>query len=248
MPLAILVLSDNYKEVLKEFSGGKDPELKHDDGGYDAFDGPDGHGSWYAAKGPGIVAIGPSKGLIASIARPSGKTLDKVLDGTTLKPFLSGDLGVYVNTAALTTRFSDQIDNGRQTFMGLMDQVAQQQPGQEGMMNFVKDFYGGLFDSIKIADILVLSLDVAGKGLHLTGVLNVKPDSPAAKSIAGIHTSTAATLANFPPGAMTYIYMDMEAKTFKHLPGNEPQDDQLGQALPELEKAMAEIHGLGRIE
>ncbi len=248
MPLAILVLSDNYKEVLKEFSGGKDPELKHDDGGYDAFDGPDGHGSWYAAKGPGIVAIGPSKGLVASIARPSGKTLDKVLGGTTLKPFLSGDLGVYVNTAALTTRFSDQIDNGRQTFMGLMDQVAQQQPGQEGMMNFVKDFYGGLFDSIKIADILVLSLDVAGKGLHLTGVLNVKPDSPAAKSIAGIHTSTAATLANFSPGAMTYIYMDMEAKTFERLQGMSLKMISSGKPSPELEKAMAEIHGLGRIE
>src|SRR5271170_6723316 len=78
-PVVVLILSDNYKGILKEFSGGKDPELKHDDGGYDAFDGPEGHGTWYAAKGPGIVAIGPSKGLIASIAKPSGKTLDTVL-------------------------------------------------------------------------------------------------------------------------------------------------------------------------
>ena len=247
-PVVILILSDNYKGVLKEFSGGKDPELKHDDGGYDAFDAPDGNGTWYAAKAPGIVAFGPAKDLIASIAKPSGKTLDKVLHETTLKPFLSGDLGVYINAAALTTRFTDQIDQGRQLFLGTLDQAAQQQGAQEGMMNFVKDFYGGLFDSIKNADQLVLGLDVAGKGLHLTGVLNVKPDAPAAKSIAGIHTSPAAGLGNFAAGAMAYVYMDMEAKTFEKFQGMSLRMISSGKPSPELEKAMAELHGLGRIE
>jgi hypothetical protein len=247
-PFAVLVVSDNYKGVLKEFSGGKEPELKHDDGGYDALDGPEGHGTWYAAKGPGIVAFGPSKGLIASIAKPGGKTLDKVLNESSAKPFLSGDLGVYVNAAALAIRFADQIDQGRTLFMGAMDQAAQKQPGQEATMNFVKDFYGGLFDSIKNADALILSLDVAEKGLHLTGVLNVKPDAPAAKSIAGIHTSPAATLGNLSAGAMGYVYMDMEAKTFETLQGMSLRMIATGKPSPELDKAMAELHGMGRIE
>jgi len=247
-PAAILLSSDNYKGVLKELSGGKDPELRHDDGGFDAFDGPEGHGTWYAVKKPGIVAFGPSKGLMTSIAKPGTKTLDTVLDGPAVKPFLSGDLGVYVNAAALSTRFGDQIDQGRNAFMGLLDQAAQQQPGQEGMMNFVKEFYGGLFDSIKNAGVLVLGLDVAGKGLHLTGVLNLKPDVPASKSIAGIHTSPAAALANFAAGAMAYVYMDLDAKTYERLQGMSLRMVSSGKPSPELEKAIADLHGMGRIE
>ena len=247
MPFAIMVKSDRYQEVLKDLGGGKDPTLEHQDGNYDAFDGPEGQGTWYAAKAPGIVAFGPSKALIASIAKPGGKTLDKVLKDSAVKPFLAGDVGVYVNAGALTTRFGDQIEQGRQAFIGALDQAAQQQ-GNEAMMNFVKEFYGGLFDSIKQADALTLSLDVAEKGLHLTGVLNVKTDAPAAKSIEGIHTSPATTLGNFSSGALAYLYLDMESKTFERLQGMNLRMLSSGKPSPELEKAVAEFHGLGRIE
>ncbi len=80
-PFAVLVPSDDYKGVLKELSGGKDVELKHQDGDYDAFDSPDGNGTWYAAKAPGIVAFGSSKSLVADIAKRGGKTLDSVVTG-----------------------------------------------------------------------------------------------------------------------------------------------------------------------
>ena len=73
MAYGIVVAADDYKGFLAGLMGGKAPDLKHQDGGYDAFEGPEGQGTWYAAKGPGIVAFGPAKGLIASIARPSGK-------------------------------------------------------------------------------------------------------------------------------------------------------------------------------
>jgi hypothetical protein len=247
MPFAILVGSNRYPEVLKELVGGKDPDVKHQDGNYDAFDGPEGQGTWYAAKGPGIVAFGPSKALIASIAKPGGKTLDKILNDSAAKPFLSGDVGVYVNAAALATRYADQIEQGRQAFMGALDQAAQQ-PGGEAMMKSVKDIYGGLFDSIKYADALTLSLDVAEKGLHLTGVFNVKADAPAAKSISGIHTSPATALGNFPSGSLAYLYMDLESKTFEQLKGMSLRMLSAGKPSPELEKAMAELDGLGRIE
>ena len=39
-PFAILVLNDDYPGVLKAMEGGKDPELKHQEGGYDAFKTP----------------------------------------------------------------------------------------------------------------------------------------------------------------------------------------------------------------
>src|SRR5262249_43201896 len=126
MPFAILVPSDEYKGVLKGVAGGKDVETKPQDGGYDAFDAPDGHGTWYAAHRPGVVAFGPDKTLIASISKPAGKTLDQALAPAVAKGFLGGDLGVYVNAAALTTRYADQIEQGRQSFMAVLDQAGQQ--------------------------------------------------------------------------------------------------------------------------
>ncbi len=248
MAYGIVVAADDYKGFLTGLMGGKAPDLKHQDGGYDAFEGPEGQGTWYAARAPGIVAFGPAKSLIASIAKPSGKTLDSVLKETAAGPFLSGDIGLYVNAASLTSRFADQIEQARQAFMGLMDQAAQQQPNNESMMKFVKDFYGGLFDSIKNADVITLNLDVAGKGLALTGILNVKADAPAAKSIASIHTSPASRLGHFPAGAMGYLYMDLEAKTFERLQGMSMKMLSNDKPSPELAKAMAELHGLGRIE
>jgi hypothetical protein len=248
MPFAILVPSDEYKGVLKGVSGGKDVELKPQEGGYDAFDAPDGHGTWYAAHRPGVVAFGPDKPLITSISKPAGKTLDQALAPAVAKGFLGGDLGVYVNAAALTTRYADQIEQGRQTFMALLDQ-APQLAGNEAMIKFTKDFYGGLFDSVKYADALTIDLDFSDQGLHLAGVLNVKADSEAAKWTATVHTSTAAGLGNFAPGAMIYSYADLEARTFEQLMGMSLRMlNPGGKTTPALEKATAQFHGLGRIE
>jgi hypothetical protein len=245
---AALVPSESYPGVLKELSGVKDLELKHEDGGVDAFEGPGGQKNWYAAKGPGIVAFGPAKELVAAVAKPGAKTLDTVLKGAAARPFLSGDVGAYVNAAALTTRFADQIEQGRQTLMAVMDQAGQQ-AGNEASIKFIKDFYGGLFDSLKYADALTLDVDLAETGLHLAGVLNVKPDSGLARSIPTIHTSDAAGLGRFAPDAMAYIYMNLGSKMFHQFqsmslnmlnPG--------GKSTPAFDKAMAELEALERVE
>ena len=247
-PFAVLVPSDDYKGVLKELSGGKDVELKHQDGDYDGFDAPYGNGTWYAAKGQGIVAFGSSKSLVADIAKRGGKTLDSVVTGAGAKAFFGGDVGIYVNAASLSTRFEVQIDQARQTFMGALDQAAQQ--GQNaGMMQFAKDFYGGLFDSIKYADGLTAHIDLSEKGAHLAAFLKVKNDSEAAKSIAGVESDALASLDKLPPDAMAYVYMNVGARMFDRLQAMSlGMLNAGGKPSPELEKAKAELHGLGRIE
>jgi hypothetical protein len=247
-PFAALVPSDNYQGTLKELSGGKDVELKHQDGDYDAFDGPGGQGTWYAAKAPGIVAFGPSKELIASVAKRGGKTLDSVLTGSGARSFTGGDIGVYVNAASLTKRYADQIEQARQGLMAVMDQAGQQ-AGNAGQVQFIKDFYGGMFDSLKYADVLTLNLDVAEKGLHLAAFLKAKADADIAKSISETRTGDAGTLGNLAPGAMAYAYMNVASETFDRFMGMSLRMMAGGgKASPELEKAMAEFHGLGRIE
>jgi hypothetical protein len=247
-PFAVLVPAEDYKGTIKELSGGKDVELKHQDGDYDAFDGPDGHGTWYSAKAPGIVAFGPSKDLVASIAKRGGKTLDSVLTGAAGKAFSGGDIGVYFNAAALTKRYGDQIDQARQGFMAALDQAGQQ-AGNASMMEFVKDFYGGLFDSLKYADVLTLNADLAEKGLHLATFLKVKADSEIARSIAEVRSDRAFGLGNLPPGSLGYVYMDLGAKTFERFMGmGMRMFGAGGKSSPALEKARADFHAMGRIE
>lgn len=247
-PLAVLLPADDYKGTLKELMGGNDVELKHQDGDYDAFDGPGGHGTWYAAKGPGLIAFGTSKTLIADIAKRPAKTLDSVLTGPASRSFSEGDVGVYINAASLTQRYSEQIDQGRQVFMGLLDQAGQQ-AGNASTMQMAKDIYGALFDSLKYADALTFHLDFAQKGLQLGGFLKVKPDSDIAKSITEVDSGGIAGLGKMPQGSMTYVYMNVGARAFERLEGmGLKMVASAGKPSPELEKAVAELHGHGRVE
>jgi hypothetical protein len=247
-PFVVVIGSDDYNGVMKGFNGGKDVDLKHQDGGFDAFDGPEGQGTWYAAKRPGAVAFGSSKNLIADIAKPGTKTLDSVLTKAAAKTFLAGDIGIYVNAAALTSRYADQIDQVRQGLMAAMDQAAQQ-VGNASTIQVAKEFYGGLFDSLKEADILTADLDLGEKGLEVAGFVKVKTDSNLAKSIAEIRTGTAPTLVNLPANALAYIYANVGAKTFDRLHHMSLRMmNPEGKPSPELEKAIAALHGMGRVE
>jgi hypothetical protein len=245
---AVLVLEGEYQDVLTSINKGKAPELKHEDGGYDSFPAPDGNGTWYAAKGTGFVAFGPDKGLIAAVAKPGEKTLDSVLSPALKKPLLAGDAGLYVNAAALVTRYGDQIEAGRQAFMATLDQAGQQM-GNATTIEAAKSIYGGLFDALKYADRLTLDLDFSAEALDLAGVLAVKADSELAKGIAASHPGTAASLGKFSPNAAFYAYMNLNATAMGRLQGMALNlFNPGGKKSPEQEKATAQLEALGRIE
>jgi hypothetical protein len=248
MPYAVVVLEGSYADVLASTNHGNAPKLTPQEGGFDAFDAPDGTGLWYAAKGTGFVAFGPVKELIAAIARPAGKSLDSVLTPALRKPFLGGDAGLYVNAGALATRYADQIDAGRQQFMAALD-MAGQQAGNASTMEAAKTIYGGMFDAIKYADRLTLDLDFDAAGLDLAVALSAKPDTEAAKSIASASTGSAVALDKLPGDAVFYAYMNMDATFYDRMQTMALQlVNPAGKPSAEQQKAAARMHGLGRIE
>ncbi|HMF36467.1 MAG TPA: hypothetical protein VKF17_07490 [Isosphaeraceae bacterium] len=244
-PFAILVLNDDYPGVLKAMEGGKDPELKHQEGGYDAFKTPN-REAGYAGKGPGFVAFGPDQALIAAIARPGEKTFDKALTPAPTKQFLAGDVGVYVSASTLVARYSEQTDQARQTFMAALDQAGQQ-AGNAGTMNAAKEVYGALFNSLKNVAALTISVDVASEGLSLAGVLTVKPDTALAKASAQAASGTPADLAGLPSEASLYAYLNMDATTFGWLQDMRMMNP-FGKPTPDQAKALALFGELGRVE
>ncbi|MGO8898128.1 MAG: hypothetical protein ACLQU5_07240 [Isosphaeraceae bacterium] len=247
-PFAILIMNDDYPGVLKAIGGGKDPELKHQEGGYDAFKNADGEGLRYTVKGPGFVALGPDQALIAAIAKPGEKTLDKALTPALTKQFLAGDVGVYVSAGTLVARYSEQIDQARQAFMGALDKAGQQ-AGNAGSLNAAKEIYGALFDSLKDAEALTISVDVAAEGLSLVGDLTVKPDTALAKAGAQAASGTAADLAGLPPDASFYVYMNMDSSMVDRLQGMSVRMmNPGGKPTPDQAKALALLGELGRVE
>ncbi len=132
--------------------------------------------------------------------------------------------------------------------MGALDQAAQQGKNA-GVMQFDKDLFGAMFDSIKYADGLTAHIDISEKGAHLATFLKVKNDSEAAKSIAVVKSDALASLHKLPPDAMAYVYMNVGARTFDRFQAMSLRMINTGgKPSPELEKAKAELHSLGRIE
>ncbi len=246
-PFAILVLNGDYPDVLGAMEGGKVPELKHQEGGYDAFKTPKGEVA-YAVKRPGFVAFGPDRALIAAIARPGEETLDKALTPALSRQFLAGDIGIYVSAAAFVNRYSERIEQARQTFMAALDQAGQQ-AGNAGTMNTAKEIYGALFDSLKDAEALTISINVGGEGLSLGGVLTAKPGSDLAKAGEKTTSGTGADLALLPPDASFYMYMSMDASTVDRLQGMSTQMmNPGGKPTPGQAKALALFGEIGRVE
>jgi hypothetical protein len=243
-PFMVIVKSTNYEGVLKSLAGGKDPGIKHLDAGYDSFNAP-GDQTWFAAKGDGTVAFGGDKILIAGYAKPGDKSVGKTLSPALQKQFNTGDIGIYVNINALSSRYAEQIAQAKQGMLAAMDQIGAQMGA--GMADFVKSMYGGMFDSVKEADVLAFGLDFGAEGLGVSGTITVKADSKVVKSIAGIQTSDAASLGKLPADSAYYVYMNVDAKTFQSFqvmalqmmsPG--------GKISPELEATIAKERG--RIE
>lgn len=248
VPFAVMVLDGDYRGVLKGIAGGKEVELKALDGGIDSFASPQGDGVWYAAKGPGFTACGPDRSLIAAIARPGGKTLDQVLTPALAGPFLSGDVGAYVNVAALASRYADVIEQTRQALMTGLDQAGEQQ-GNPASMKAVKPMYDQLFRSIKDVSALTLNLDFAADRLHLAGVLDAKAGTSIAGAAAAGRSGNSSGLGRFPADAAFYGYFNMDAHDFQKFQGMSLRMiNPEGKTSPAYDRAMAQLRDLGRIE
>lgn len=244
-PFAILVMKDDFKGLLRAMAKGKGLTTKAEPGGYVSFASPFGVGTWYAFDGEGFTAFGSDATLIGGVARPGDGALGATLSPALLGRFLGGDLGVYINVARLTGRYEAQIEQMRQGVMGGVDQAAQNAPNGASTI-LVKEVYGGLFDSLKGAESLVLNLDMAAEGLKLDGHLAAKVDADAKPAVAG---SPPPEFAKLDPDATFYAYMNMDASTVQKWQGMSLRMlNPTGESDPTMDRAMDQFKALGRIE
>lgn len=240
VPFAVLVMKDDYPAVLRALASGRDVAPRPQDGGYDEIDGPHGPGSWYAFKGDGFAAVGPDRTLVASVARPEGGRFDATLAGGLAGPFLSGDLGLYVDVDGLAARYADQVAQFRQGVMVGVDQAAEKSPNPKAIA-FIKDLYGSFFDSLDDADALTLGLDFGAEGLRVAGRVERKRGE--------VGATGPADLGKLPSGAGFYVAMNMDAASIqKFQTMSLSMVDPTGGGDAEMKRAMDAFRGLGRLE
>jgi hypothetical protein len=241
----IMVDSNNYDAVIKTVAGDKPAKPKSQPGGYDAIEGDD-NKTYYTVKGAGFVAFGTDKDLIAAIARPKS-SLDTKLGADLLARLLGGDVGLYVNLAAVQDRYGEQIGKARDKLMAALDQAGGA-VGNASMIEAAKGIYGGMFDALKKADALAFHLDFAAEGFTLSGLTTLKPGARSTKPVGA--PAAAELVARLPRDAAYYTYMKLAPETMQSLqkmgmsfmfgPGGKPS--------PEMEKAMELQRQAGTME
>lgn len=209
---AVMVESENYEGVIKSITKKDDIKLEPKDG-VASFDSPDGQ-TWYSTQGKGFVAFGPDQAIIKSVIKPSA-SLDEKVGGEIKKELLGGDLGIYVNVASIQGQYGDQIEQGKQMFLGLMDQGGGQLDAKT--LESAKAIYGAMFDSIKSGEALALHFDFGAEGLGLSGMITVKGDSEVAKSLASAKGGSAAGLGKLPADAMMFTYVSSSPEAARNL-------------------------------
>ncbi len=205
---AILFESTDYQGVLKAIAA-DDAVKPKSEGGYDSFAKADGQ-TWYSFKGAGFVAFGDNEDMIKSISKPSA-SLDGSISAEHKAKLLGGDLGVYVNVAALQTQYADQIEQAKQALQGAIDQAGGQLGGNAA--ETAKSVYAGMFDAIKVADSFSTNLDFDAAGLAVASFVTVKPDAPVAKSIGNTPAGAGELLAKLPADASAYVFLKLNPDT-----------------------------------
>jgi hypothetical protein len=247
-PFAVIIPASSPSDVL-DVVAGPGAKLTPKDG-LDTFTGKQGE-TLYTTKGADFVAFGPDRTLIEGVGKlsaESGGAVAKLLDSPLGKSFGQGDIGIYVNAGTLASRYQGQIANAKQQFLGLMDMAAQQQGGNAGMMNAVKEIYAALFDSAGDLDSLTLSIDAAPAGLAVDGTLTARSGTRAANFLADLQSAGTDGLAKLPADQAYYSFFNMDAalvQKFQSVGMSFVTPE--GKPTPETEKALKALADQGGV-
>ncbi len=214
---AVLIPIEDYRSVLKSLAGTVEaPKLEAVGGGVEKFTNKTGD-TIYAYDGEGFIAFAQeSDAMVKRIAAKPAATLGSKLSTELREALLGGDLGFYINVAAIQARYGDQIEAMRAQFMAALDQAGDQMQ-QQGQMNAAKQLYGALFDAAKEAESLALNFDFDKAAFDLSAFLTLKTDSPALASLKNAKTGNSDGLAKLPPGYLVYGYMNTDPKSMQGL-------------------------------
>jgi hypothetical protein len=161
------------------------------------------------------VAVTPKKDVAESLVKGGGGLGEK-LAPELAATFLGNDVGVYVNLATVNSVYGDQIRDGREMFMGMMDQV----PGMDkNQAEMVKKIYGGMFQAVMDGEAMVIGMDFRPDGIALNVQGTVGADTDSNKMLKGQSTVALDSIGKLPAGQMMYVGYEMSPEAARTLMG-----------------------------
>jgi hypothetical protein len=139
--------------------------------------------------------------------KPAG--LDGKLSQDVARQLLENDLSLYVNLAAVNKEYSEQIKQAQQLLELAMTMAG---GAEKGSAEYVKMFYGSLFQAIADGRALLVAFDFRPEGFNFQLQFQVAADSKTNKMLEGQKPTALAPIGDLPVGFTTY--------TASHLTGN----------------------------
>jgi len=161
------------------------------------------------------VAATQKKEVAESLVK-GGTSLGEKLAPELAAKLLGNDVGVYVNLAMVNSNYGDQIRDGREMMMGMLDGV----PGMDkNQAEMAKKIYGGMFQAVLDGEAMVVGLDFRPDGiaLHVQGVVGADTDSN--KMLKGQTPVSLDAIAKLPAGQMMYVGYEMSPDAARTLMG-----------------------------
>src|SRR5262249_40917712 len=124
--------------------------------------------------------------------------LDKSLE----TKFLSADVSVYADVAAINKKFGNEIAAFRQVLEQALGQA--EELGMNLPMAFAKNFYGQIFQLIEDSERAVVALELPPEGFSLKFHAQVGAATKTNVLLSAVGPSPAAEMGRLPAGAMMY--------------------------------------------
>jgi hypothetical protein len=155
----------------------------------------------------------PSKALALRFAKKQAG-LDSTLPKDLASRLLNADAAVYLNMAALTKTYAEQIKQFRQEVEKIMGQSANLNGAEKSTMEMAKRLASPVFQGMVDTRALVASFHFRPEGWKLRVDASVGKDSKTNTLLEDFKSSAFAELSKLPAGALSYIGMAVDSKLF----------------------------------
>lgn len=202
-PRAVLVFAtEDYKKALATLTDRRSVEPQAQQGGYDKVETDEGK-TVFAIQKRGFAAITAHEDLIKEIAAGPRQSLAETIPATLRSILNEGDLGLYVDLAAIRARYGDQVELFENA---LMSQLEGLKEGGFDLGESTRLVAVELFEAARQARGVAAHADFTEAGLKTAGKVLMDPDYEATRKLADLGAGTDVELAKLPKDAAYYSF------------------------------------------
>jgi len=211
--MAVLVGVSDYKEfrdaILKE---DERKALKANPAGYETTTVSDVVPLYLVDRSKeGYAVIARDEGTAKMFVKKPEKGLDKKVSPEVAKKFLAGDLGVYVDMAAVNKKYGDAIQAGKKTLQDALESGA----GDKNTQELLKKVIDPVFQAIGDGQAVLATIEFRPEGMNMAFLGEVDAKSKTNDLLKDAKPGPVAELEKLPSGQQQYSALQLRGSVLK---------------------------------